>query len=176
MSRYPYTLTFTAGTLEVVDAQGVPLLLMAQQSVLEQALPHRQVRVALRDTQNRVLLVRTLDRDGHATPWMLPGGCVQAGEACEDAAMRILEQELGLGGIPLLLWEHSRPNPLPEHMALFHSISVPLAPRSMPQYDQEFLFLDKDELHGLALHFPDLLAPALVRFIAKAPHVLHMKR
>jgi 8-oxo-dGTP diphosphatase len=52
----------------------------------------------LRDNDLRVLLIRR-KHPPHQGMWAIPGGCVQTDEALEDAAIRRLEEETGLGSV-----------------------------------------------------------------------------
>jgi hypothetical protein len=163
MSPTPYVgLPAAAARLvEILDQQGRPLLLTPKQSALARNMPHRVALVSLRDRGGRLLLTR-----GRQTPDMPHGwdfsarGQVLAGEARVGAAARLLKESLGLPDaqpvqqavLPPLAFEGAR------QCILFTAVQRggQVAARA------EGMFVDKDELTGLAEHFSDLLSPCLL--------------
>lgn len=67
-------------------------------------LRHRATAVLVRNSAGAIYVHRrTDDKDvypGAHDVWA--GGCVQAGETVEDAAVRELAEELGIAGVPLI--------------------------------------------------------------------------
>jgi len=148
--------------VEVLDQRGRPLLLMPKQTAQAQDLPHRVALALLRESGGRLWLAR---RPGH-TPDKPPcwdfsaRGPVPAGEAGTSAAARLLQAALGLpdlqpvrrAALPPLAFEGAR------RCILFTAV------RRGGQVSSrgEGMFVDQDELAGLAEHFPDLLSPCLL--------------
>ena len=161
---YPYALPQAAGMVEVVDGHDRPLLLMPEAQAKAQGLSHRKVRVLLCDAVGRVFLARCLPPEGSPGPWALPTASVRAGEPREAAALRALEGAGGISGIALRAAE--KKEALPHAPEIFLGILPKHAPAARPGEGCETLFLDSDELQGLAEHFPDLLAPELLRSLS----------
>ena len=163
---YPYVLPRTGQWLEVVDLQDRPLLLMPHAQLLEQGLAHRKVRVALRDPLGRLLLVRPLTSQGTALPLALPGTRVRAGESREEAALRVLAEELGLSGVHMPEPGLREPQGLhANRTTVLSAFLPPEAPRPQCLGVAEVLFVDRDELKGLARHFAELLTVELAQAI-----------
>lgn len=163
---YPYLVPPSDELVEVVDAHDRPLMLMPTAQAEEQGLPFRGVRVLLCDAQARALVVRPVREDGTAGLWTLPAARVRGGEPRETAALRALEQSVGVTDVLLRAAEKkdSFRNPRNSIFVALLSAHAP-APRAVNV--SEFLFLDSDELHGLAEHFPTLLEPDLLRCLAE---------
>lgn len=159
--------------MEVVDGADHPLLLTPENVVLTQNLPHRQVRVALRDLRGRVLLVRRVCPDGTSGPWSLPGGCVLAGESREGAALRILNHDLGITGVSVLPQGQGLSGE--NGVTLFRTSSRANLITPRLQDIAEIMPLDKDEIMGLVKHFADLLSPSL-KYFAREGYLFPAKK
>jgi 8-oxo-dGTP pyrophosphatase MutT (NUDIX family) len=63
-----------------------------------QPIPRTAARVVLLDPDGAFLLIRSHDPDlpGGPTWWHVPGGGLDAGETCEQAAARELQEEVGV--------------------------------------------------------------------------------
>ena len=92
--------------------------------------------------------------------WTLPGCHVQAGEAREDAALRLLEQNLGIVG--LALGAGRQIEHMFDNITLFHAVIAGELPKNTEKDGEEYMFLDRDELTGLHEHFCELLAAELI--------------
>ena len=163
MSSTPYIgLSAAADRLvEVLDQQGRPLMLTPRQTALARNMPHRVALVSLRDRGGRLWLTR-----GRQTPeapryWDFSArGQVLAGEARAGAAARLLQEALGLPDaqpvqqavLPPLAFEGAR------QCILFTAVQR----GGQVVARTEGMFVDKDELDGLAEHFSDLLSPCLL--------------
>lgn len=150
--------TLWANLLEVCDAAGKPLLLMPAASVRAQSIPYKKVHVALRDAQKRICLVR-LNHDGQ---WRLPGDCVYANEAAEDAALRVLRSVLGLQEMPMLTRHKNTPAQGLVRPTVFVSSPCVYSVKPDARHIAEILFLDKDEIAGIQKHFAELLQDDLI--------------
>ena len=82
------------------------------------------VRLILRDSSGRVLVLRRATGSTAGGTWCLPGGKIDYGDTVEAAAARELEEETGLRAVQLRF--------------LFYEDSLPLAP---------------GEMHGINLYF-----------------------
>jgi len=160
----PYTgLSVAADRLvEILDQRGRPLLLMPKQAALARNMPHRVALVILRERGGRLWLARRArQKPDSARYWDFSArGQVLAGEARASAAARLLHEALGV----------------PDAQPVLHAVLPPLAFEGVRQctlftavrrggqasFRTEGMFVDKDELAGLAEHFSDLLSPCLL--------------
>lgn len=163
---YPYTLPPSDDLVEVVDAHDRPLMLMPVAQAEEQNLPFRGVRVLLCDAQGRALVVRPLQEDGTPGLWSLPSARVRGGEPREAAALRALEQSVGITDVLLRAAEKKDSLRNPRN-SIFVALLSAHAPTPRAVNVSEFLFLDSDELHGLAEHFSTLLESELLRCLSE---------
>jgi len=145
--------------VEVMDQADQTLLCMLPEDAMRQRLRLRLAAVAARTRQNRLILHRRRDwRLGVAGVWDLYTGFVLAGEAREDAAIRLLETLAIIGGLAIARLadrtdSHAR-------LALF---VAELPAGVYPAHPaQELLEVDADELHGLVRDAPELFSPELV--------------
>ena len=146
--------------LEFVDAEGKLVLYAPRAELSRIGLPFRAAAVIVR--QGRRMLARR-EPNGARRWGIYAFASVHAGESRMSAALRSLGQELGI-----------RPEHLSFAAALFSSalgtparitLFTATLPRGavLPALDRnETLFLDKDELHGLAEQAPELLTPLLL--------------
>ena len=163
MSHTPYVgLSAAADRLvEVVDQLGRPFLLMPRQTALDRNMPHRVALVSLRERGGRLWLTKLRPRPDNPPCWDFSArGQILAGEARTSAAARLLEETLGLpetqpvqqAVLPSLAFEGAR------QCILFTAVQR----GGHLSFRAEGMFVDKDELAGLAEHFPDLLSPCLI--------------
>jgi isopentenyldiphosphate isomerase len=148
--------------VEILDQQGHPLLLMPIQTASARNMPHRVALASLRDRGGRLWLARRpRQTPGHPHCWDFAArGPVLAGEAGADAAARLLKESLGLPDaqpvpqavLPPLAFEGAR------RCILFTAVQR----GGQVSSRAEGMFVDKDELAGLAEHFPDLLSMCLL--------------
>ena len=147
--------------VEILDQQGRPLLLMSKRTALSRNMSHRVALVSLRDRNGRLWLTRGRQAPDNPPCWDFAArGQVLAGEARAGAAARLLKDALGLPDaqpvqqavLPPLAFEGAR------QCILFTAVqrSVQVAARA------DGMFVDRDELAGLAEHFSDLLSPCLL--------------
>lgn len=162
--------------IEVIDANDLPFLLMPRTEVLAQNLPHRVVLVALRNHEGRILVTqRTSNAGNMASPtpegvWGLSASArVQAGESRVDAALRVLRKDMGIANAQLVPGTGKAPVvPAQSHFDLLHitlfiaemALSSPIIAES--EKSDSAMFLDKDELQGMAKHFPEMLSSGLL--------------
>jgi hypothetical protein len=148
--------------VEVLDQRGRPLLLMPVQAAQARNMPHRVALANLRDRAGRLWLTRR-PRPKPDLPYywdFAARGPVLAGEAGAGAAARLLKAALDLpdtqpvprAALPPLAFEGAR------RCFLFTAVrrSGQVASRA------KGMFVDQDELAGLAEHFSDLLSPCLL--------------
>jgi isopentenyl-diphosphate delta-isomerase len=148
--------------VEILDQQGRPLLLMPKQTALTRNMPHRVALVLLRGRGGRLWLARGPRQNADSPPcWDFSArGQVLAGEARAGAAARLLEKALGLPDtqpvqqavLPPLAFEGAR-----------QCILFTAAQRGGQVASHAAgMFVDQDELAGLAEHFPDFLSACLL--------------
>jgi isopentenyl-diphosphate delta-isomerase len=125
-------------------------------------MPHRVALICLRERGGRLWLTRgARQKPDNSRYWDFSArGQVLAGEARTSAAARLLQEALGLPDaqaeeqavLPPLAFEGAR------QCILFTVVQRGAQFSSRA----EGMFVDKDELAGLAEHFPDLLSPCLL--------------
>lgn len=159
--------------LEVIDGNDQPFLLMPKGEVLAQGLAHRVVLVAVRQQGGRILVTqRTRDTGSeseNSSVWGLSASTrVRAGEARVDAALRVLHNDVGVPDAQLLPGAGKAPRipALSPFDRLHVSLFIAEAPLGSPisaeaEKNTDVMFLDKDELQGMAQHFPELLSDGL---------------
>ncbi len=177
MQNYPYTQATPKDMLEIVDMEDKPLLLKPYKE--GKHLPHRFVVLILQDATGKILLWRNKKKKTMPISAMgLLYGHVQAGEARESTAMRLLEKAIpalmhepriieklsimqGLTLRPIMGTEKgpfTRQNP----MTVF---TLSLTPDEKSLLSKDLLWLDFDELQGFATHFADMLTPSTLELI-----------
>lgn len=168
MPRHIRTIPQPHEAVEIVDDQDRPLGVMPLAEARRQALFHRTVLVLVYDGAGRVFLQkRARTKALYPGRWDLSAsGPVLAGESREDAALRGLRRELGIGGAGLtrLAQAPARPETGYGFTTLFcaGACSGPLLPD--PAEIEDGVFVDRDELDAMAASFRDMLTPALVSF------------
>ena len=148
--------------VEILDQQGRPLLLMPKQAAIAKNMPHCVALVSLCERGGRLWLTRGRRQKPYPQRYwdFSARGQVLAGEAQASAAARLLAETLGLPDtqpvphavLPSLAFEGAR------RCILFTAVQ---RGRQVPSR-AEGMFVDQDELTGLAEHFPDLLSPCLL--------------
>jgi len=164
MFHTPYAgLSVAADRLvEMLDQRGRPLLLAPKQTALARNMPHRVALVILRERDGRLWLAhRSRQKPDKRRTWDFSArGQVLAGEAQASAAARLLKESLGI----------------PDAQPALRTVLPPLASEGARQCilftavrrggqvfsPHDGMFVDKDELAGLAEHFSDLLSPCLL--------------
>ena len=148
--------------VEVTDADDQPLLLMDKDLAHVQDVPHRWVLAAFYDRLGHLWLRRVVLPKIEEPVWDFSVRAhVPAGEARESTVERLLAQEFGITGVqpvlravfPALEGEGAR------HFSLFTAGRRGMQAASAAGNG---IFLDRDELAGLAEHFPSLLHPDLL--------------
>ncbi len=126
-----------------------------------QQLRHRRVSVLFFDAEERLLLTRSPSTlSGKATVWDLPAqGPVFAGEARQDAALRLLREQLSLER-PRVAACPPVAQPFNRLTTIFRADAAHERPK--PAAGVECLFADVDELAALVSEFSEMLAPSLL--------------
>jgi len=145
--------------VEVMDHANQALLCMLPEDAMRQMLRLRLAAVAAHTRQNRLILQRRRDwRLGRVGAWDLYTGFVMAGEAQEDAAIRLLEIGAIIGG--LVMVHVADRTDSHAQLALF---VAELPTGVYPAHPaQELLLVDVDELRGLVRDVPELFSDELV--------------
>ncbi len=179
--------------LEIVDANDKPLLLQLYKDAKH--LPHRFVMLIVQDSEEKILLWRNTKKKSqaqrrkqrHEKPiaWGLLYEYVRAGEARESTALRLLQKSLpallqvnriveelpSMQDTPIRMedTQFSAPFTAKNYMTFFHLI---LNKEEKKLLSKDLLWLDFDELQGLATHFADMLTPSTLQLI----HSKHLHR
>ncbi|MDD2966919.1 MAG: NUDIX hydrolase [Desulfovibrionaceae bacterium] len=156
VSIYP-ALAGIPDLLEVVDSNNKALLLMPQEQVLRQHLPHRRAMLIVCDRQGRIVLCRL---HGQEQSWGFALCPVPAGASYEDTACGVLAS-WGLPPLPLHshgLWPPCATNSYAFTACYRANLHCPL-PLAASSPLAESMLLDMDELRGIASSLPQQLAP-----------------
>ncbi len=159
--------------VELYDAYANPLLLIPRNRLSKSKLSRRMVQLCLRDPKKRIFLRRRSQHMArHPNLWDISLSIhVMAGESLEGAALRGLEQELGLSGIRIRSVAS-----LPYRDSLGASILAALflagpsstLPRPNPKSASDSMFLSEAELRGLTEQEPDMFTPEIVWAVRSA--------
>ncbi|GFM35501.1 NUDIX hydrolase [Desulfovibrio psychrotolerans] len=152
--------------VEVVDDYDRPLAVMPVADVHRHPLKHRVVLTLLYDTCGRLYLQRRA-----RTKTLYPGrwdlsstGHVLAGESREHAALRELNEELGV--FPgKVTWVAHIPASKETELADITLFSARLGgdqPCPNPQEVSEGIFVDREELEAMLQNFREILTPAVI--------------
>ncbi len=181
MRQYPYTQDIPRDMLEIVDKNDRPLLLTSYK--IAKHLPHRFVVLIIRDFEGKILLWRSKKKKSSIPQDMgeamsLLYSHVDAGEARENTAIRLLEKNIPvLARAPRILEELSTMQSITlrltseEFVAPFTAqnpmtiFSLSLTKEEKSLLNKDLLWLDKDEIHGIATHFADMLTPSTLQLI-----------
>lgn len=155
--------------IEVIDAEDKPFLLMPKASVLAQSLSHRVVLVALRNDAGHILVTRHSALSTTEHIWGLSASTrVRAGESRVEAALRALHADAGITATQLAYGAAKAPA-IPSikafdvlHTTLFIVESADCHTPIESEKSTDIMFLDKDELEGMATHFPEMLSAGLL--------------
>lgn len=152
--------------VEFIDANGNPLIIAPITHAPKLRLGYKVVWVCIIDTQRRVYLRR---RSSHLISYpnhwdFSASGHVLFGESAEDTALRELNlcfsipkvsltsptiYSLQLEGVPIVA-------------SLYTVGPISFTPDYNPEYVQEGMFLDEDELVGFISELPEFLTPLLL--------------
>ncbi len=153
--------------IEVTDSFDQPLLLVPRSLALRRRLPRRIVQVCLKDARGRIFLQkRSLSLHRQPGLWDISvTDEVFAGEATEGAALRALQNALGIVA-PRLRLLSALPYTDAHGARLNASCYVAGPVRTHPQPDparvSDGMFVDEDELRGLMSQQQELLTFELV--------------
>lgn len=153
--------------IEVTDSFDQPLLLTPRSLALRRRLPRRIVQVCLKDAKGRIFLQKRSRSLPHQPGlWDISvTDDVFAGEATEGAALRALQNALGIV-VPRLRLLSALPYTDAHGARLNASCYVTEPVRTHPQLDparvSDGMFVDEDELRGLMSQQPELLTFELV--------------
>ncbi len=152
--------------VEVTDDNDQPLLVMSMADVHRQSLRHRVVLTLLYDTGGRLYLQRRAQsKRFYPGRWDISStGHVHAGESREHAALRELNEELGVFPGRVTQIAHIPASPQTEHasITLFSARLGNALPCPNPSEVSEGLFVDREELESMLTHFRELLTPAIL--------------
>ena len=153
--------------VEVTDSFDQPLLLVPRSLALRRRLSRRIVQVCLKDARGRIFLQKR-SPSLHRQPGLWDISVtdeVFAGEATEGAALRALQNALGIV-VPRLRLLSALPYTDAYGARLNASCYVAGPVRTHPQPDptrvSDGMFVDEDELRGLMSQQPELLTFELV--------------
>lgn len=154
--------------VEVVDASDRPLGVMPLAEARRQALLHRVVLVLVYGTDGRLFLQRRSPRKRlYPGRWDLScTGHVMADESREDAALRELQEELGIHatGLRRLAQVEAGPETGFGFVTLFCAGETAGPVLYNTEEVEGGMFVDADELESMVENFRDMLTPALVHF------------
>lgn len=99
-----------AELVDVVDDAGRVVAVVSRAEMRAHRLRHRCVFIVVRRTDGRLLVhQRSASKDLWPSAWdVAAGGVVVSGEGWEEAAARELAEEVGIGGVELLLVREAR--------------------------------------------------------------------
>ncbi len=160
--------TSTCEFVEVVDALDRPIAVLPLLEVHRQRLRHRSVMVLVYDLHGKVFLQkRNAAKTVYPGRWDLSAtGHVRAGESREDAALRELDEELGIRveSLELRHCVDAGPDTNWEFVSLYSAGRLAQRPEPNPQELSGGYFFDQQELECLVATFPDMLTPGLIHF------------
>ncbi len=184
MKYYPYMQPIPKDMLEIVDNDDSPLLLTPYKEAKH--LPHRFVVLIVRDKEGKFLLWRNKKKKRAMQEAMsLLYSHVHAGEARESVVIRLLEKHLPslllvprmaeelsiMQGITMRLQSFTAPFTGQNPMTLY---TLQLTQEEKSLLNKDLLWLDFDEMQGLATHFADMLSPSTQQLIeGKHLHTLY---
>nr|WP_179200038.1 NUDIX domain-containing protein [Streptomyces sp. NRRL B-24572] len=151
---------FVEELVERVDCQDRVLGVVTRRQAVREGWLHRIASTVCRDERGRILVHR---RSEHLSRFpglyeVMVGGAVGVGESYEQAAGRELAEELGIRGLPRLLFTFINRSGLSPHWLGVHEVVVPEAVTRDPDEVAWYGWLTEPELHSALLewHFtPD---------------------
>lgn len=146
--------------VEILDADDRPLAVMTPENALRQGLRFRRVAVVLRSASQVLLMRQKEERPERAVPWGIGSGFIRVGEACEDAALRLMTEMAGCGGIrPRLAAVAAQDAGFVYDLMLY----VADAPEGLLAWREDFegCAMDQDELEGVLKGAPELFSHEL---------------
>ena len=153
--------------VELLEGYGRPFMLTSLKTASKLGLLRRIVLICLKNTRGMVYLQKhTESAPLYAGLWDVSAiGSVFAGESPEDAAERELFQQLGIRGAKLkamgtLPYTDSRGSSLSATFFLAGPSSW--RPQRDENRSMDGMFVDQQELEGLALHQQEMLTPELI--------------
>lgn len=153
--------------VELLEGYGRPFMLTPLKTASKLGLLRRIVLICLKNARGMVYLQKHTDAAPlYAGLWDVSAiGSVFAGESPEDAAERELFQQLGIRGAKLramgtLPYTDSRGSSLSATFFLAGPSSW--LPRLDGSRSADGMFVDQQELEGLALHQQEMLTPELI--------------
>lgn len=152
--------------VEVVDQEDRSLLRMPLYKVHEQRLHHRSVVVLLYGQSNKIWLQKRSRRKAkHPGRWdVSTKGHVHAGESAHDAAVRKVQQELGLQADKMKRIREIKAGPETgfEFVTVFSLGRLGREPEPDEHEIQEGFYYSSEELSYLVREFRELMTPQLL--------------
>ncbi len=152
--------------VEVVDNANSSLLCMQLMEVHVQRLHHRSVVVLLYGADNKIWLQkRSRRKSKHASRWdVSTKGHVHAGESTHDAAVRKVQQELGLHADKLKMMREISAGPETgfEFVTVFSLGRLNRQPEPDKREIEECFYYSAEELTYLVREFRELMTPQLL--------------
>ncbi|MFC9076717.1 NUDIX hydrolase [Streptomyces sp. NPDC057062] len=141
--------------VERVDCQDCVLGVVTRQQAVREGWLHRIASTVCRDEHGRILVHR---RSEHLSRFpglyeVMVGGAVDVGESYEQAAARELAEELGVRGLPRLLFTFINRSGLSPHWLGVHENVVPDAVAPDPDEVAWHDWLTEPELHSALLEW-----------------------
>lgn len=165
LANFPDSPSPEEEVIEVLDDGGRPVMLMPRSEVIRQNLRYKVVLVIFRNPAGKIY-IQKISKHKKLYPGLWncsAAGFVRAGESVEEAALRELEEEIGISGVPLKLIAG---RPASEETAraelyLFMSEISNIIPTPNPEEVADGMFISYAELNSLIDIFPDAITPAL---------------
>ena len=154
--------------LEFVDNRKRPLGILSRESIHAQNLFHKSVQVLLFNREKKLFIQqRNHDKDVYPGYWdVSAAGHVQYGESCLDAAIRELDEELGISGVSLK-FIHEFPASYYtgyEFLSLFVTGPCSEIPDPSPEEVIQGFFVNKQEMGYLINYYSHVLTPGLLLY------------
>ncbi|WP_428843360.1 NUDIX hydrolase [Streptomyces sparsogenes] len=139
--------------VERVDCQGRVLGVVTRRQAIREGWLHRIAATVCRDERGRILVHRRSEQLSRfpGRYEVMVGGAVDVGESYEQAAARELAEELGIRGLPRLLFSFINLSGLSPHWLGVHEAVVPDAVTSDPDEVAWHGWLTESELHSALL-------------------------